>query len=77
MKRLSYKSMYLKEKNNKETYKDTLDKIIETLNTFDNIKITDTTGDSICGKTRYIEIRQHDKFLQIAFNLNFLEENKE
>ena len=77
MKRLSYKSLYLKEKNKKETYKDTVDKIIETLKTFDNIKITDITGDSVVGKTRYIEIRQHDKFLQLVFNLNFLEENIE
>ena len=69
MKRLSYKSMYLKEKNSKETYKDTIDKIIDTLKTFDNIKIIDKITGGYFGKQRYIEIRQNDKFLQIAFYL--------
>ena len=77
MKRPSYKYLFLKEKSNKETYKECLDKLLETLKTFDNVEIIDKTHDVYpLYKIREIEVRQNDKHLQIALNEAVMEIEK-
>lgn len=73
MKRLKYKSLYLEEKADKEIYKESLNKLLETLKTFNNIKVLDKVQLYRFNKIRTIEVRQNEKYLQISFNLDILE----
>ena len=78
MNRPKYKYLYFREKSNKETYLDTLNKIIETLKTFNDIQVKDKVQDVFSlEKARFIEIRQNDKFLQVVLNLSIMESEEE
>ena len=66
--------MYLKEKSDKETYKEMLNRILDTLKTFENIEVRDKIyNNPPLDKIRCIEIKQNDKYLEIALNLDALE----
>ena len=78
MNRPKYKYLYFREKSNKETYLDTLNKIIETLKKFNDIQVKDKVQDVFSlEKARFIEIRQNDKFLQVVLNLSIMESEEE
>ena len=76
--RKKYKSLYLKAKCDKETYKRCLDSLLETLKTFDNVEVKDKIWDRFPLDTlREIEVRQNDKFLDIALNVDLLSDKDE